>query len=184
VIATGVQGAGLGLRRELLGPLLDGVPAAIGFLEVAPENWMDMGGAAGRRFRELAQQRPLVAHGLSLSLGGPGPLDAEPPAHPQVGDQGLAPVEVGQQVLGPSPQGDHMRPGQALDEALGEGKPQVWPTRFHPDEAPPLKDGRQAAADGLDLGKLRHEACLARPRPPGNRGRIRRKRLSRGPAAF
>lgn len=75
VIATGVQGAGLGLRRELLAPLLDGVPAAIGFLEVAPENWMDMGGAAGRRFHELAQQRPLVAHGLSLSLGGPGPLD-------------------------------------------------------------------------------------------------------------
>jgi uncharacterized protein (UPF0276 family) len=75
VIPTGVQGAGLGLRRELLDPLLDGVPQAIGFFEVAPENWLDMGGAAGRRFHELAQQRPLVAHGLSLSLGGPGPLD-------------------------------------------------------------------------------------------------------------
>jgi len=75
VIPTGVQGAGLGLRRELLDPLLDGVPPAIGFFEVAPENWLDMGGAAGRRFHELAQQRPLVAHGLSLSLGGPGPLD-------------------------------------------------------------------------------------------------------------
>jgi hypothetical protein len=56
---------------------------------------------------------------------GPGPLDAEPPAHPQVGDEGLAPVEVGQQVLGPTPQGDHSRPGQALDEPLREGKPQV-----------------------------------------------------------
>ncbi len=75
MIPTGVQGAGLGLRRELLDPLLDGVPQAIGFFEVAPENWLDMGGAAGRRFHELAQQRPLVAHGLSLSLGGPGPLD-------------------------------------------------------------------------------------------------------------
>jgi hypothetical protein len=75
VISTGVQGAGLGLRRELLGTLLDGVPPAIGFFEVAPENWLDLGGAAGRRFRALAQQRPLVAHGLSLSLGGAAPLD-------------------------------------------------------------------------------------------------------------
>ena len=49
----------------------------VDFLEVAPENWIGVGGAYGRRFRELAARYPLVNHGLSLSLGGPGPLDRE-----------------------------------------------------------------------------------------------------------
>ena len=75
MIPTGVRGAGLGLRRELIPSLQAGVPPEVEFFEIAPENWMDMGGASGRRFRELAQQRPIVAHGLSLSLGGPKPLD-------------------------------------------------------------------------------------------------------------
>ncbi len=42
-----VQGSGLGLRRALMGPLED-QPAAIGFLEVGPETWIDIGGAVGR----------------------------------------------------------------------------------------------------------------------------------------
>ena len=70
-----VHGAGLGLRREILPALRAGVPDAIDFLELAPENWMGMGGAWRRDLRELAAQRPIVAHGLSLSLGGPAPLD-------------------------------------------------------------------------------------------------------------
>jgi uncharacterized protein len=70
-----VHGAGLGLRRELLPDLRAGVPDAIDFLELAPENWMGMGGAWRRDLRAIAEQRPLVAHGLSLSLGGPAPLD-------------------------------------------------------------------------------------------------------------
>lgn len=49
----------------------------VDFLEVAPENWIGVGGAYGRRFRELAARYPFVNHGLSLSLGGPGPLDRE-----------------------------------------------------------------------------------------------------------
>ena len=47
----------------------------IGFVEVAPENWIDVGGRFGRRFREIAERAPLVCHGLSLNLGGPAPLD-------------------------------------------------------------------------------------------------------------
>ncbi|HEY9197927.1 MAG TPA: DUF692 domain-containing protein [Gammaproteobacteria bacterium] len=70
-----VHGAGLGLRRELLPALRSGIPDAIDFLELAPENWMDMGGVWRRDLRLIAAQRPLVAHGLSLSLGGPAPLD-------------------------------------------------------------------------------------------------------------
>jgi uncharacterized protein len=70
-----ISGAGLGLRRELLPQLLDAVPGAVGFFEVAPENWMEMGGRYGKQFRSLTERHPFVTHGLSLSLGSPAPLD-------------------------------------------------------------------------------------------------------------
>lgn len=72
---SALRGAGLGLRRELIPALSRGKPEAISFYEVAPENWMDMGGARGKAFRALTERTPLVCHGLSLSLGGPAPLD-------------------------------------------------------------------------------------------------------------
>ena len=71
-----VTGAGLGLRRALLGPLrtFDG-PLTVDFWEVAPENWINVGGSLGRQFRSYTERFPFVCHGLSLSLGGPAPLD-------------------------------------------------------------------------------------------------------------
>ncbi len=72
-----VQGAGLGLRRALMGPLSSYTGTPPDFLEVAPENWIRIGGAARRRFRAFTEQYPMVTHGLSLSLGGPSPLDYE-----------------------------------------------------------------------------------------------------------
>lgn len=72
-----VQGAGLGLRRELVGPLAGTGHSGIGFLEVAPENWMEIGGKWGRQFRSFTERFPFVAHGLSLSLGSPAPLDGD-----------------------------------------------------------------------------------------------------------
>jgi len=39
-----VQGAGLGLRRAHLGPLLRSIPDIVQFMEVAPENWLGAGG--------------------------------------------------------------------------------------------------------------------------------------------
>ncbi len=75
MIDSAFQGAGLGLRRELIPALNAGKPEVISFYEVAPENWMDMGGARGKAFRALTEYTPLVCHGLSLSLGGPMPLD-------------------------------------------------------------------------------------------------------------
>ncbi len=73
-----LYGAGLGLRRAHLGPLSDHLDAGdspIGFIEVAPENWLGVGGRPGKGFAALAERLPLVCHGLSLSLGGPAPLD-------------------------------------------------------------------------------------------------------------
>jgi len=44
-------------------------------MEVAPENWISVGGRLGRAFRSYTERFPFVCHGLSLSLGGPAPLD-------------------------------------------------------------------------------------------------------------
>jgi len=68
-------GAGLGFRRELIAPLQAGVPDAVRFFELAPENWAGMGGRSARELRAFTERFPFVCHGLSLSLGGPGPLD-------------------------------------------------------------------------------------------------------------
>jgi uncharacterized protein (UPF0276 family) len=70
-----VHGAGLGLRRTLMGPLADQPPAQVGFYEVAPENWIGVGGRYGKQFRAFTERYPFVCHGLSLSIGAPSPLD-------------------------------------------------------------------------------------------------------------
>jgi uncharacterized protein (UPF0276 family) len=44
-------------------------------MEVAPENWINVGGKRGKSFRYFTEQFPFVCHGLSLSIGGPSPLD-------------------------------------------------------------------------------------------------------------
>jgi len=72
-----LAGAGLGLRRGLLPEILDLDDDAVDFLEVAPENWIGVGGRFGRRFRSAVERFPLVCHGLSLSLGSPAALDVK-----------------------------------------------------------------------------------------------------------
>ena len=71
-----VQGAGLGLRRALLGPLQHQLgqqgPFPVDFMEIAPENWMGVGGRLGKRLKAFTKRVPFVCHGLSLSLGGGG----------------------------------------------------------------------------------------------------------------
>ncbi len=52
-------------------------PGAVDFMEVAPENWIGVGGRLGRRFRELAERHPVVLHGLSLDIGGTDPIDTQ-----------------------------------------------------------------------------------------------------------
>lgn len=70
-----VRGAGLGLRRALLDELENTDSPGIDFLEVAPENWIGVGGGNGKRLRACSERWPMLCHGLSLSLGGPAPLD-------------------------------------------------------------------------------------------------------------
>ena len=78
--SVGIRGAGLGLRRTFMRELAGAGEGALGridFLEIAPENWIDVGGRSGRGLREFAERFPFVCHGLSLSLGGPLPLDID-----------------------------------------------------------------------------------------------------------
>ncbi len=71
-----IQGSGLGLRRDFAEEVLK-TPPPVDFYEVAPENWMRFGGRLGKQFRALTERFPFVCHGLSLSLGGPAPLDED-----------------------------------------------------------------------------------------------------------
>jgi uncharacterized protein (UPF0276 family) len=70
-----VNDAGLGLRRPLLNQIVGSPPADVGFYEVAPENWMTIGGKSGKQFRSMTERFDFVCHGLSLSLGSTDPLD-------------------------------------------------------------------------------------------------------------
>ena len=58
-----------------MGPLRDNPPEPVNFFEVAPENWIGIGGKMGKDFRHFTERYPFVAHGLSLSIGSPSPLD-------------------------------------------------------------------------------------------------------------
>ena len=70
-----VHGTGLGLRRAFVTAAANHSLASVDFMEVAPENWIDVGGRFGSMFDGIAERMPFVCHGLSLNLGGPAPLD-------------------------------------------------------------------------------------------------------------
>ena len=46
-------------------------------MEVAPENWINVGGRLGRQLRQVTEHCPLILHGLSLNIGGSAPLDCK-----------------------------------------------------------------------------------------------------------
>ena len=70
-----IHGAGLGLRRDSIEELLHTPLPQVSFMEVAPENWIGVGGSFGRQLRHFTERFDFVCHGLSLSIGSPAPLD-------------------------------------------------------------------------------------------------------------
>jgi len=74
-----INGVGLGLKRELIPQIQaafgDSTIANLNFVEVAPENWIDIGGKAAKQLDWFAERYPIVCHGLCLSLGGLAPLN-------------------------------------------------------------------------------------------------------------
>ncbi len=71
-----VHDAGLGLRRSFLTEIVNNPPAnQVSFYEVAPENWITIGGKLGKQFRTMTERFDFICHGLSLSIGSSDPLD-------------------------------------------------------------------------------------------------------------
>ena len=70
-----VHGAGVGLRRSVLKEFMEHPEMPVEFMEVAPENWIGIGGKFGKQFRYFTERFPFILHGLSLSIGGPEALD-------------------------------------------------------------------------------------------------------------
>lgn len=69
---------GIGLRNEHIAALLqEPRQQDIDFLEVVPDNWMNIGGAKKESLTEIYKKYPLVAHSLSLSIGDVLPLNEE-----------------------------------------------------------------------------------------------------------
>ena len=66
---------GIGFRKDFAANLLQGNAIQPAFIEVAPENWIGIGGYWKKLFRQALEQYPLFTHGLSLSIGSPDELD-------------------------------------------------------------------------------------------------------------
>lgn len=67
-------GYGLGLRSAYYQQILDDEPQ-VDWFEVVSENFMVQGGKALYYLDAIAERYPIVMHGVSLSIGGPHPLD-------------------------------------------------------------------------------------------------------------
>ncbi len=67
--------AGIGFRKEFAEEFLSGSAIHPGFVELAPENWMNIGGYWKRQLKQLAEMHSITSHGLSLSIGSPEELD-------------------------------------------------------------------------------------------------------------
>ncbi|HTN18654.1 MAG TPA: DUF692 domain-containing protein [Chitinophagaceae bacterium] len=68
---------GIGYRKEFSEQLLYSNDLRPDFIEVAPENWMQIGGYWKRELHKALEQYPLFCHGLSLSVGSPEGIDPD-----------------------------------------------------------------------------------------------------------
>jgi len=66
---------GLGFRKDFAEEFLERNFPTPDFIELAPENWIGMGGFWKRILDRAASKYKIFTHGLSLSIGSPDPLD-------------------------------------------------------------------------------------------------------------
>ncbi len=66
---------GIGYRKDFADVFLHEPDFKPDFIEVAPENWMGIGGYWKKQFQQVLEKYPLFTHGLSLSIGSPDELD-------------------------------------------------------------------------------------------------------------
>lgn len=66
---------GIGYRKDFAEEFLQSNILDPSFIEVAPENWIGIGGFWKKQFLKVLEKYPLFTHGLSLSIGSPDELD-------------------------------------------------------------------------------------------------------------
>ncbi|MDQ1856003.1 MULTISPECIES: DUF692 domain-containing protein [unclassified Chryseobacterium] len=66
---------GIGYRKEFSKTFLNTDVLQPDFVEVAPENWMGIGGYWKKELKQVLEKYPLYCHGLSLSVGSPEGID-------------------------------------------------------------------------------------------------------------
>lgn len=60
---------GIGYRKDFSDAFLESSILKPDFIEVAPENWMEIGGFWKQQLKKAVERYPLFCHGLSLSVG-------------------------------------------------------------------------------------------------------------------
>jgi len=68
---------GIGYRKEFSKEFLYDHKIHPDFVEVAPENWLGVGGYWKQEFKKVREKYPLFLHGLSLSIGSPEGVDID-----------------------------------------------------------------------------------------------------------
>ncbi len=68
---------GIGFRKDFATDFLNSTELRPDFIEVAPENWIGIGGFWKKKLYQALEKYPLYTHGLSLSIGSPDELDFE-----------------------------------------------------------------------------------------------------------
>jgi len=71
-----IAGIGVGLRRSFVKELAT-TRRRVDFVEITPENWVCFGGSRRRNLDACLERFPAVSHSVSLSIGGPDPLDPQ-----------------------------------------------------------------------------------------------------------
>lgn len=69
-------GAGAGLKAEHVGDILE-TKADVAFFEIHAENYMGAGGLPHAQLRAIREQYPISLHGVGMSIGSSGPLNAD-----------------------------------------------------------------------------------------------------------
>jgi uncharacterized protein (UPF0276 family) len=70
-----IDGIGLGLRQPIAEATLAQAPAALRWLEVHPENYLERGGRYESMLADASARYPLITHGLTMSFGAVEPFE-------------------------------------------------------------------------------------------------------------
>ncbi len=68
---------GIGYRKDFPEDFLTSNELHPDFIELAPENWMGIGGYWKKILKQVAEKYTITSHGLSLSIGSPEALDMQ-----------------------------------------------------------------------------------------------------------